>query len=148
MSDHSSNISPVHVSASGPPETRLPGASAEYRHRLIRALESPDPRAEISDVVASDPRESLGWAELGRLADDALSSYAFFRVGYHRGLDALRANGWKGSGFVRWNHEGNLGFLRCLDGLRRMAGRIGEVDEAERCRLFLAQLDPHGTPSE
>lgn len=99
-------------------------------------------------MVASDPRESLGWAELGRLADDPLSSYAFYRVGYHRGLDTLRGNGWRGSGFVRWNHEGNLGFLRCLDGLRRQADHIGESDEAERCRLFLVQLDPHGSASE
>lgn len=148
MSDRPSDVNPVHLTRSGPPETRLPGPSAEYRHRLKRALESDDARSEVADVVASDPRESLGWAELGRLADDPLSSYAFYRVGYHRGLDTLRGNGWRGSGFVRWNHEGNLGFLRCLDGLRRQADHIGESDEAERCRLFLVQLDPHGSASE
>ena len=148
MSDRSPDVNPVHLTASGPPETRLPGPSAEYRHRLKRALESNDARSDVADVVATEPRESLGWAELGRLAGDPISAYAFYRVGYHRGLDTLRANGWRGSGFVRWNHQGNVGFLRCLDGLRRLADRIGEDDEAERCRLFLAQLDPHGSAPE
>ncbi len=30
--------------------------------------------------------------------------------------------GWKGSGYVRWDHGSNRGFLRCLDGLRTSAG--------------------------
>ncbi|MCB9390346.1 MAG: DUF3151 family protein [Acidimicrobiia bacterium] len=63
-------------------------------------------------------------------------------VGYHRGLDALRANGWRGNGYVRAQHLTNQGFLRALDGLRRQAEIIGETDEAERCAQFLAQLDP------
>ncbi|HEX4978502.1 MAG TPA: DUF3151 family protein, partial [Acidimicrobiales bacterium] len=73
---------------------------------------------------------------------DTIESYACYRVGYHRGLDALRANGWRGSGYVRWRHETNRGFLRALDGLRRTAEEIGESDEAERCDDFLHQLDP------
>ena len=63
------------------------------------------------------------WAALGSLARDDVEAYACFRVGYHRGLDALRGAGWKGSGLVRWSHEANRGFLRCLDGLRSAAGR-------------------------
>jgi hypothetical protein len=63
-------------------------------------------------------------------------------VGYHRGLDALRAHGWRGSGYVRWSAPSNRGFLRCLSGLAHMAAEIGEVAEAERCELFCAQLDP------
>jgi hypothetical protein len=43
---------------------------------------------------------------------------------------------------VRWQHPTNQGFLRCLQGLQRAATAIGEADEAERCRTFLAQLDP------
>jgi hypothetical protein len=76
------------------------------------------------------------------MATDQMSRYAFFRVGYHRGLDALRAAGWRGSGYVRGTHPTNRAFLRCLDGLRIEAGAIGEADEAERCAQFLAQLDP------
>jgi hypothetical protein len=71
-----------------------------------------------------------------------MERYACFRVGYHRGLDALRASGWRGSGYVRWEHESNCGFLRSLRGLQRQAAAIGEADEAERCAQFLGQLDP------
>ena len=76
-----------------------------------------------------------------------MESYAFARVGYHRGLDALRANGWRGSGYVRWSEPTNEGFLRCVRGLGEVAGEIGETDEADRCATFLLQLDPSGPPS-
>ena len=64
-----------------------------------------------------------------------------------RGLDRLRANGWRGSGYVRWDHEPNRGFLRALAGLQRTAAAIREDDEAERCALFLRQLDPVWPPA-
>ena len=67
------------------------------------------------------PRFLDGWARLGELARDDVEAYACFRVGYHRGLDRLRQSGWRGSGYVRWEHETNRGFLRALDGLRRSA---------------------------
>ena len=51
------------------------------------------------------------------------------------------ASGWRGSGYVRWEHPDNRGFLRALDALRAAAA-IGEQPEAERCALFLRQLDP------
>ena len=63
-------------------------------------------------------------------------------AGNHRGLDRLRQSGWRGSGYVRWAHETNRGFLRALDGLRRRAGEIGEADEEARCAEFLLQLEP------
>jgi hypothetical protein len=71
-----------------------------------------------------------------------VEGYAYFRVGYHRGLDRLRQSGWRGSGYVRWHHPSNRGFLRSLDGLRRAASAIGEDDEAARCDEFLHQLEP------
>jgi hypothetical protein len=71
-----------------------------------------------------------------------LEAYAYYRIGYHRGLDALRQNGWRGSGYVRWTHPSNRGFLASLDGLRRMAAAIGEDSESERCAEFLMMLDP------
>ena len=64
------------------------------------------------------------------------------RVGYHRGLDALRRNGWKGHGPIPWAHEPNHGFLRCLAALAAASDRIGDIDEAARCRAFLADSDP------
>jgi hypothetical protein len=96
----------------------------------------------VSEVVAGDPTFLQAWAELGDLARDDVEAYACFRVGYHRGLDALRAAGWRGSGYVRGRHPSNRGFLRCLDGLRRAAVAIGEASEADRCATFLRQLDP------
>jgi hypothetical protein len=101
----------------------------------------------VALVVAANPRSINAWAALGSLGRDEIERYAAFRVGYHRGLDALRANGWRGSGYVRWADETNRGFLRCLRGLQHMAATIGEVDEAERIALFMQQLDPSGIPA-
>ena len=113
-----SEVSPVRLTA-GLPETVLPEESEEVRSELDAAMAQPGDRRrhEVSDVVRSDPRSLAAWAALGSLARDDVEAYACFRVGYHRGLDTLRAAGWKGSGLVRWDHESNRGFLRCLDGL-------------------------------
>ena len=99
-------------------------------------------RAAVAEVAARDPRCLQAWAALAELANDPIEKYAYARVGYHRGLDALRAAGWRGSGYVRWSRESNRGFLRSLDALRATAASIGEVDEEQRCELFLRQLDP------
>ncbi len=146
MSDHS----PVNLTPTGPPETVLPPAPADAAAALRDALAEPTAgrRDAVAGVVARYPRYVDGWAELGALGRDDIERYAYYRIGYHRGLDTLRANGWRGSGFVRWSHETNRGFLRALDGLRAMAAAIGEADEQERCALFLRQLDPGWPPDE
>ena len=87
----------------------------------------------VAAVVAANPRWSAAWAALGDCGRDDVEAYAAYRVGYHRGLDSLRGNGWRGSGYVRWEHPSNRGFLRSLAGLARQAAAIGEADEAERC---------------
>ena len=74
-------------------------------------------------------------------ADD-VSVYAYARVGYHRSLDMLRRNGWKGHGPVPWEHEPNRGFLRALHALARAAQAIGEQEEYERCSQFLKDSSP------
>ena len=127
----------------------LPAPADTDSERLARALALPtnEQRAAVADVVASSPRFLDAWAELGDLGRDTIERYAAYRVGYHRGLDALRANGWRGSGYVRWSEPTNRGFLRALRGLGAMATEIGESDEAERCQMFLLQLDPSGIPS-
>lgn len=139
----------VNLSASGPPETVLDAEPAEALERLAAAegLTGEERRAAIAGVVADFPRCLHAWAALGDAARDRVEAYAAYRVGYHRGLDRLRANGWRGTGYVRWSHPENTGFLRSLDGLRRAAEAIGEADEAERCAQFLAQLDPSGGPA-
>jgi hypothetical protein len=142
-------VTDVHLSASGPPETVLDTEPDEARRGLEHARAvSGDPRGAVSAVVARFPRFLDGWARLGELGRDDVEAYAAFRVGYHRGLDRLRANGWRGSGYVRWAHEENRGFLRALAGLARTAAAIGEDDEAERCELFLRQLDPAWPPPD
>ena len=134
---------PVNLSA-GLPETRLEPEPADAREALAAALAAPvELRCQAVGVVATRwPRYLDAWARLGGLAADDAEAYACYRVGYHRGLDQLRQSGWRGVGYVRWAHAPNRGFLRSLAGLARVAGAIGEDDEASRCRTFIAQLDP------
>ncbi|CAM5741237.1 hypothetical protein SALBM311S_01224 [Streptomyces alboniger] len=121
----------------GPPPTHLP--------------DDPEPRQLLAsgtapaDVAAKHPRlfPRLGPAR-GRGVErgSVVESYAYARTGYHRGLDALRRNGWKGHGPVPWEHEPNRGFLRALHALARAAGTIGEQEEYERCTQFLKDSSP------
>src|SRR5580765_5417837 len=129
--------------SSGLPETVLPPEPDEVVDALAAAGTD---RAAVAAVAARHPRSLAVWATLGDLGRDVIERYAAYRVGYHRGLDTLRANGWRGSGYVRWSAPGNRGFLRSLRGLGQMAAEIGETDEAERCEQFLLQLDPSGPP--
>nr|AVR52583.1 DUF3151 domain-containing protein [Streptomyces sp. FXJ1.235] len=122
----------------GPDPTYLPEDTEAYRLLDEESL----PPAE---VAAKHPTFSLAW---GLLAEEAfaggrvIESYAYARTGYHRGLDALRRNGWKGHGPVPFSHRANQGFLRCLAALARAAGAIGEKEEADRCTQFLRDSDP------
>ena len=121
----------------GPQPTLLPD-EAEPRQKLASGADS-------AEVAAQHPTSSLAWALLAEaaLADGrTVEGYAYARTGYHRGLDTLRRNGWKGHGPVPWEHEPNRGFLRALHALGRAAGAIGEDDEAQRCRTFLQDSSP------
>jgi hypothetical protein len=135
---------------SGPTETTLDPPPPGAADRLAAALGAPavHRRDAVADVVRAFPDWSEAWAALGELGRDDVEAYACFRVGYHRGLDALRRVGWRGSGYVRWRQPANRGFLRCVDGLRGAAAAIGESDEEERCALFLRQLDPDWPPPD
>src|ERR1700744_5159135 len=111
----------------------------------------PDAEAQLdagdnpAAVAAAHPSASVAWAALAEdaLADHkAITAYAYARTGYHRGLDQLRRNGWKGFGPVPWAHTPNQGFLRALGALHRAAVAIGEDDEAQRTAELLADSDP------
>jgi hypothetical protein len=120
-------------------ETVLDGATAEQR----TALEGAAGDAEaLRHVAARWPTLLEAWAALAESAEDPVTSYAFARVGYHRGLDALRRAGWRGAGRVRASHPENLGFLRSVNALRTAASAIGEDDESERCAVLLCDLEP------
>jgi hypothetical protein len=96
-------------------------------------------------VAAAHPSYALAWAllaERARSDGDPVAAYAFARTGYHRSLDLLRRNGWKGHGPVPWEHPGNEGFLRSVHELAEAAAAIGETPEAERCATFLADSSP------
>lgn len=137
---------PIQMVSQGPPRTVLPDEPAAVHDELrkVRAAPPDERRGLAASVVARYPRSLFAWCALGDVASDSVERYAAYRVGYHRGLDAMRANGWRGSGYVRWADESNRGVLGCMRGLRDMAAVIGEHDEAERLRLFLEQLDPGG----
>ena len=103
------------------------------------------PGADPETVVRAHPESPLAWAVLADIADAEgreIEAYAFARVGYHRGLDALRKSGWRGAGPVPWSHEPDRGVLRALYALRRAAERIGEQSEVERLTEFLEGADP------
>ena len=127
----------THQNLLGIPPTHLPDDAGP--REALAAGTAP------AEVAAAHPATSLPWAVL---AEDALAAgrtvegYAYARVGYHRGLDALRRSGWKGQGPVPWAHEPNRGFLRALASLAKAAGAIGEEPERERCTTFLADCDP------
>ena len=126
-----------------PPATRIP--VDEPAATALEVAEKDGTDAAYEQVAAAYPTFSGGWAALGQRALDgghAVAAYAYARTGYHRGLDQLRRNGWKGHGPVPWSHEGNRGFLHSLYVLSRAADKIGESDEAARCAQFLRDCDP------
>lgn len=121
----------------GPAPTLLPADPGPAE--ALAAGAGPD------EVARQYPASSLAWAALSEEAwaeGRVVESYAFARVGYHRGLDALRRNGWKGRGPVPWSHGPNQGFLRCLDSLGRAAAEIGETEEVTRIDAFIVECDP------
>jgi hypothetical protein len=130
-----------------PPATLLPDDGAA-RSALDAALAPDAPPEALPAVAAAHPAHRGAWAALAAralAAGDPVTAYAFARTGYHRGLDQLRRNGWRGSGPVPWSHEPNRGFLHSLDQLGRAADAIGEADEATRCAQFLRDCDPAAT---
>jgi hypothetical protein len=125
------------------PPTLLP--PVDGADQALNAAVQAGTEEAYASVAARFPAYSGGWAGLAGLALDAkqpVMAYAYARTGYHRGLDALRRNGWKGHGPVPWAHGPNQGFLRCLHSLALAADQIGEADEATRCTQFLRDCDP------
>jgi len=146
MADEQSDTRPVAMSVTGPEPVALPAEPDEVHAALAAALATDDPGAALRRVVAAHPASLFAWAALGDAEGDTTLRYACYRVGYHRGLDALRGNGWRGAGDVRWSEPTNRGFLRSLLGLHLMSREIGDTAEADRTLQFLHQLDRGGPP--
>lgn len=103
--------------------------------------------AEADEVASRHPDSVVAWARLAEaaLADGRdLEGYAFARTAYHRSLDSLRRNGWRGHGPVPWTHEANRGFLHSLAVLATASERLGDDAEAHRCREFLRESSREG----
>jgi hypothetical protein len=127
------------------PENLIAGPPPTFLPEDPRAQDLLDAGTPLKEVAASYPASSLAWALLAEQSLDegeTVTAYAYARTGYHRGLDALRRNGWKGHGPIPWSHGPNQGFLRALRALSEAAGEIGELEEAERCTAFLTDSDP------
>ena len=140
-----SELRPVNLSTAGPAVHGARPGTDRRPPGLDEALAARPPTGAATRCRRGRPlaaRTSTPGPASATSAATTSRRYACYRVGYHRGLDRLRANGWRGSGYVRWEHEPNRGFLRALRGCGRAAAAIGEADEAERCAQFLAQLDP------
>ncbi|MBB5832195.1 DUF3151 domain-containing protein [Brachybacterium aquaticum] len=137
MADRTDN--PTSRNLLGIPETRLPDdfVDVQVAEELVEG--------ERHDVAARHLDSPLAWATL---AEDALSdgdevaAYAYARTGYHRGLDALRRNGWRGQGPIPASHAPNRGFLRALAMLGETSRRLGDQPEADRVTDFLREADP------
>ncbi|KAB1642270.1 DUF3151 domain-containing protein [Gulosibacter chungangensis] len=126
----------------GIPETRL----EEEPEVLDDLSHLPREKHALAAIVEKHPKSSLAWAEAAQrefLDGRILEAYAYARVGYHRGLDALRKAGWKGQGPIPWEHEPNQGVLRSFWQLRRAAEQIGEGDEVARLTALLLDADPN-----
>jgi hypothetical protein len=127
------------------PITEPANTTIEEPEGSLEAVAEADSPEDLAEVAARYPECLTAWAALGEAAlteNQTVEAYAYFRVGYHRGLDRIRRAGWRGSGQVPWAHEPNRGFLRSLRGLGTAAAEIGEDTEATRCAEFFAQLAP------
>ena len=90
-------------------------------------------------MAAAHPSASVAWAALAEHAlddDKAITAYAYARTGYHRGLDQLRRNGWKGFGPVPYVARTQPGF----PALRRRTGAGRRHDRREPTSTSAASI--------
>ena len=145
-------MEPVTEPVTSPPHHDLLSASLPSTRLPLDPMAAVDIEnaEQLTEALRAHPSSSLGWAILAERAlaehdqQADLTGYAYARTGYHRGLDALRRSGWRGTGPVPWEHEPNRGFLRALWALAVAAQRIGETEEYERCAQFLRDSSDTG----
>lgn len=138
-----------------PPPVKLPEDPAAAKLAEV-APTNPVFATALKEVATEFPASPLVWALIAEQAlteargnegaelraSDYVTAYAYARTGYHRGLDRLRGNGWKGWGPVPLSHEPNQGVLRAIAALAHAAQAIGEDEEYDRLRQMLSDADP------
>ena len=139
-------VTEVRLNPGGLPETVIPSEELAVLEGIAEAESCNNVSASLAsllELAESHPASIAVWRKLGDLCENRMEAYAYYRLAYHRGLDSLRHNGWRGSGFVRWEHKTNRHFLVALDGLKTLSEEIGDSEEATRCFHFLLQLEPN-----
>lgn len=116
-----------------PPPVKLPSDPAEGSMLLDDATAKAHP---------DSPAVWAARAERELAEGDELVAYAYARTGYHRSLDRLRANGWKGWGPIPASHEPNRPVLKAIAMLALASRAIGDEAEYDRCRQMLSDADP------
>ena len=123
-----------------------PDAVAALEAALLAGGDASEARLmALREVARRWPAAVAAWASLSDTAlarDSDVEAYAFARTAYHRGLDRLRAGGWRGTGLVPWSHEPNRPVLRALHALLRASERLGDDPEVTRLQTFLLDSDP------
>ncbi|KAB1503991.1 DUF3151 domain-containing protein [Corynebacterium sp. 320] len=123
-----------------PPPVKLPEENIPADIGVETALKHP----ESPLVWATIAERAIGSAETD---DQRVAAYAAARTGYHRSLDRLRANGWKGWGPVPFDHRPNQGVLRAIAALALASKMIDDDAEYDRCRQMLSDADPSSVQS-
>ena len=147
----STSGAPVNLTPSGPPETVLDPESAD----ALAALGDRARRAARRRAATRSPR----WWRAGPASSTPGPGSAGTRATTSRrtrtsgwattaASTGCRQSGWRGSGYVRWRHETNRGFLAVARRPRaRRPAAIGETDEADPLRRVPApartRLGPH-----
>lgn len=115
----------------------------------VRLPQEEVPSEITFSTALSHPASPLVWATLAERAiatassdEEKAAAYGFARTGYHRSLDRLRGNGWKGWGPVPFEHEPNQGVLRAIAALGHASQMIGDQEEYDRIRQMLSDADP------
>lgn len=113
----------------------------------VKLPEDPAHGSSLLDdaTVIAHPDSPAVWAARAAhelQAGNTIVAYAYARTGYHRSLDRLRANGWKGWGPVPASHEPNRPVLKAIAMLALTSRAIGDEAEYDRCRQMLSDADP------
>ena len=141
-------VSPVRLTT-GLPETVLPEEPEAVRSGLEAALAQPADRRRhaVADVVRSEPRSLAAWAALGSLARDDVEAYACFRVGYHRGLDALRGAGGRARAWCGGPTSRTGGSSGASTGSARRPGPSASTTRRSGARSSSASSTRRGAPT-